>query len=753
MSNLLREHSPLTHSQTFFRGRWDKTIDLKDFVDRNISPYDGDESFLSDATPRTKALWNRVLELLKDEQMKQGVLDADEDIISTLTSHPAAYIDRDNEIIVGLQTSAPLRRGIKPFGGVRVVEKALSEFGYTLSPAIVELFTTFRKTHNDAVFQSYTEQIKAARKAGYITGLPDTYARGRIIGDYRRLALYGADFLIQQKEDDLRTLEEYPFNEEIVKLREEVSDQISALRLLKEMAALYGFNVSNHAETAKEAIQYTYFAFLGAVKEQDGAAMSLGNVSSFFDIYIERDMKRGLLSEEEAQELIDDFVIKLRLVRHLRPQAYNDIFAGDPTWVTEAIGGMLDDGRHKITKTAYRMLHTLKTLGPSPEPNLTVLWSPRLPENFKRYATKMAIESSSIQFENDELMRPLGTDDYGIACCVSLQQMGKSMQFFGARCNLPKTLLLAINEGRDEMTGEKMLDGIEALSPGPLKIEEVSSRLQKVLKWLIKLYVETMNIIHAKHDRYYYERLQMALLDTFVQRNMAFGIAGLSVATDSMSAIRYAKVTPLRDQRGIAVDFEIEGDFPKYGNDDDRADGRAIDLIRFFSEELKKHTIYRNATPTLSILTITSNVMYGKKTGATPDGRKKGQPFAPGANPMHGRDENGALASLNSVAKLPYQNCLDGISNTFSVLPSILGSEATERSKNLIALLDGYFIKGGHHLNVNVIEPSMLKDAMDHPEKYPQLTIRVSGYAVHFNKLSREQQEEVLARTFHKEMG
>ncbi|MBI4977595.1 MAG: formate C-acetyltransferase [Spirochaetes bacterium] len=753
MSVLLSEQPFITSIKTFRRGRWDKTIDVKEFIQRNINPYDGDDSFLVPPTERTKTLWKYCSELIAQEVAKGGVLDVDTETISSVTSHKPGYIDKDNEIIVGLQTDAPLRRSIKPFGGIRMVEHALEDYGYSLSPQVKAVFEKYRKTHNDAVFQGYTGEMKVARKHGYITGLPDTYARGRIIGDYRRVALYGVDFLIEQKKNDLLLLEDYPFEEEIARLREEVHDQIVALHDIKTMAASYGFDISNHATTAREAVQWTYFAFLAAVKEHDGAAMSMGSVSAFFDIFIERDMKRGVLTEEEAQEIVDDFVIKLRLVRHLRPKSYNDIFAGDPTWVTESIGGMLDDGRHKITKTAYRMLHTLTTLGPSPEPNLTVLWSFRLPDHFKRYATRVSVETSSIQFENDDLMRPLAGDDYGVACCVSLQAMGTSIQYFGARCNIAKALLLALNAGREEFTGEKIVDGIAPLPDGVLNIDDVKERFYKVIKWIAKLYAETMNIIHYMHDKYYYERSQMALLDTFVHRTMAFGIAGLSVATDSLSAIRYAKVTPVRNADGIAVDYTIEGIYPPYGNDDDRADGRAVDIVKVFHDELAKYKIYRNATPTLSILTITSNVMYGKKTGATPDGRKSGVAFAPGANPMHGRDVNGALASLNSVAKIPYSLCLDGVSNTFSVLPSVLGSSMDMRTANLTAMLDGYFIKGGHHLNVNVLLPEVLKDAMEHPEKYPQLTIRVSGYAVHFIKLSREQQLEVLARTFHESLS
>ncbi len=753
MSLLLSEKPLIPSIKTFRRGRWDKTVDVKDFIDRNITPYDGNATFLSAPSERTRALWERCLEFIAKEIAAGGVLDVDTRTISSVTSHAAGYIDRDNELIVGLQTDAPLKRAVKPYGGIRMVKQALADYGYELDSAVEDVFQKYRKTHNDAVFQGYTADMIRARKHGYITGLPDTYARGRIIGDYRRVALYGIDFLVEQKKIDLISLEEYPFSEEIVRLREEVHEQLTALADIKTMAASYGYDIANHAMNAREAIQWTYFAFLAAIKEHDGAAMSMGSVTAFFDIFIERDMKRGTLTEVEAQELIDDFVIKLRLVRHLRPKAYNDIFAGDPTWVTESIGGMLDDGRHKITKSAYRMLHTLSNLGPSPEPNLTVLWSHRLPDNFKRFAAQVAAMTSSVQFENDDLMRPLAGDDYGVSCCVSLQGLSSSIQYFGARCNIAKALLLALNAGREEFSGETVIEGITPLPDGPLNIEDVKSRFYMVIKWLAKLYVETMNVIHYMHDKYYYERSQMALLDSFVSRTMAFGLAGLSGAADSLSAIRYAKITAIRDENGLTTAFTVEGSYPKYGNDDDRADGRAVDVVKVFHDEISRHTIYRSAKPTLSILTITSNVMYGKKTGATPDGRPAEAPFAPGANPMHGRDENGALASLNSVAKIPYSLCLDGVSNTFSVIPSVLGSNDSMRVGNLITLLDGYFIKGGHHLNVNVIDRKTLTDAIAHPEKYPQLTIRVSGYAVHFIKLSREQQMEVLARTFHESLA
>ena len=733
------------------RGRWDKTIDVRDFVSRNYTVYDGDESFLSGPTDRTKKLWNKCLKLFKEERKRGGVYDVDTKTISTMTSHGPGYIDKNLEIIKGLQTNEPLKRAIKPLGGIGVVETACKDYGYKLDKTVKDIYLRHRKTHNDAVFDAYTEDILRARHSGLITGLPDNYSRGRIIGDYRRVALYGIDKLIKSKELDKRTLDGYSENE-VIRYREELAQQLSALQDMKKLGKMYGFDLSRPAETAVEAIQWVYMAYLAAVKEQDGAAMSLGSVSNFLDVYIENDLKEGNLTESEAQELIDDFVIKLRLIRHLRPKSYDEIFAGDPVWITESIAGMGIDGRHKVTKTSYRFLQTLFNLGPSPEPNITVLWSTRLPENFKKFCTKVSIETSSIQYENDDLMRFIGGDDYGISCCVSMLKNGSEMQYFGARCNLPKVLLYALNEGRDEITGEKIVPDIPAIRANPLDYQEVKERFHQVLQWTIKIYVEAMNIIHAMHDTYYYERAQMALLDTDLTRYMAFGIAGLSVATDSLSAIRYAKIKPIRNKKGIAYDFKIEGDFPKYGNDDDRVDGRAVDLVKSFLAELKKHKLHRNATHSLSVLTITSNVMYGKKTGSTPDGRKKGFPFAPGANPMHGRDESGALASLNSVASLPYAECRDGISNTFSILPQVLGKIESERVSNLSGLLDGYFTKGAQHLNVNVLDKKTLQDAMKNPHKYPQLTIRVSGYAVHFVNLSKEQQREVLARTFHEKM-
>jgi len=746
----------------FARGRWDKTIDIRDFVNRNYTPYDGDESFLFGPTQRTKTLWAKCLKLFEEERKKGGVYDIDTKTISTMTSHKAGYIDKKLEIIIGLQTDMPLKRAIKPLGGISIVEKACSDYGYKLDKSVTDIYLKYRKTHNEAVFDAYTNDISKARHSGLITGLPDSYSRGRIIGDYRRVALYGVDKLIKSKQDDRKAFEEYD-TEDAARYREEISDQLNALQDMKKLGEIYGFDISRPALNAKEAVQWIYLGYLAAIKEQDGAAMSLGSVSNFLDIYIEEDMKKGKLTEEHAQELIDDFVIKIRMVRHLRPKSYNEIFAGDPVWVTEAIAGLGIDGRHKVTKTSYRFLQTLFNLGPSPEPNLTILWSVRLPENFKKFCACVSLKTSSIQYENDDLMRLIGGDDYSISCCVSLLKNGSEMQYFGARCNLPKVLLYAINEGRDEITGEPIVPNIAPINSNLLDYQEVKERFHEVLRWTVKTYVEAMNIIHSMHDKYYYERAQMALLDSELTRYMAFGIAGLSVATDSLSAIRYAKVKPIRDKKGqpamknkglagIAYDFKITGDFPKFGNDDDRVDGRAVDLAKSFLSELKRHKLYRESIPTLSILTITSNVMYGKKTGATPDGRKKCAAFAPGANPMHGRDESGVVASLNSVASIPYTECRDGISNTFSVIPSVLGKTEPERVKNLDGLLDGYFTKGAHHLNVNIMDKAMLKDAIKNPHKYPQLTIRVSGYAVHFTKLSLEQQEEVLARTFHETM-
>lgn len=725
----------------------EKTINVRDYIFRHLTPYDGDASFLTGPTEKTIKLWNRCKELLLQEQRNGGVLDIDTETISTITSHNPGYIDKDLEIIVGLQTDAPLKRAIKPFGGIRVVEQACEEHGKQVSSSVKKLCEKYRKTHNDGVFDAYTHEMKQFRSAGVITGLPDNYARGRIIGDYRRIALYGTEHLIQEKRKDLEELNG-PMINELIQLREEVSEQIRALSLITEMAQTYGYDIRHKAKNAFEAVQWTYFAYLAALKEQDGAAMSLGNVSGFFDIYIERDIIKGLLTEDTAQELVDQFIIKLRLVRHLRMDEYNKLFAGDPTWLTEALAGCWNNGQHKVTKTTYRFLQTLYNLGPAPEPNLTVLWSKQLPETFKQFCAQVSIDTSSVQYENDDIMREVsGCDDYGISCCVSQLKTGKQMQFFGARCNLAKTLLLAVNGGKDEMTGIKLLDIAPLQHTDPLSYDDVMERFKQSIAEVARIYVNTMNVIHYMHDRYYYERAQMALLDTNVERVMAFGIAGLSVVADSLSAIKHAKVTPVIKD-GVTVSFQTKGSYPQYGNDYEQVDAIAKEVVELFYQELTKHHIYRDAAPTLSVLTITSNVVYGKKTGATPDGRKAGEPFAPGANPMHGRDTHGAVASLNSVAKLNYDHCRDGISNTFSIVPRTLGSNEDERKNNLISLLNGYFAKRAHHLNVNVLNREMLEEAMNHPELYPQLTIRVSGYAVNFVKLSREQQQEVLSRTF-----
>ena len=736
----------------FKEGHWKYEINVTDFVKTNITPYEGDASFLTGPTERTKAVWNKCLEALAEERANNGVRSLDPSTVSTITSFAPGYIDKENEVIVGLQTDELLRRAIKPFGGIKVVEKACRENGMEVDPKVKDIFTHYRKTHNDGVFDAYTEEIRSFRSLGFLTGLPDNYARGRIIGDYRRLALYGLDRLIEAKQNDLRHLTS-PMTDDRIRLREEVAEQIKALKEIKILGEQYGLDLSRPAETAQEAVQWVYMAYLAAVKEQDGAAMSLGNVSSFLDIYIEYDMAHGALDEIHAQELIDQFVIKLRMVRHLRMQAYTDIFAGDPTWVTESIGGRFNDGRMKVTKTSFRFLQTLYNLGPSPEPNLTVLWSPQLPEGFKDFCAQVSIDTSSIQYENDDLMREVrGSDDYGIACCVSYQDIGRHIQFFGARCNLAKALLLAINGGRCENTGTVMVKGIPVLSSDELNFEEVLANYKKVLKEMARVYNDAMNIIHYMHDKYYYEKAQMAFVDTDPVINLAYGVAGMSIAVDSLSAIKYAKVKARRNDIGLTEGFDIEGEFPCFGNDDDRVDHLAVDLIYYFDEELKKLPVYKHAKPTLSILTITSNVMYGKKTGATPDGRAKGVAFAPGANPMHGRDKNGAVASLSSVAKLRYRDSQDGISNTFSIVPKSLGVDRESRIENLVTLMDGYFVKGAHHLNVNVLNREMLEDAMEHPEKYPQLTIRVSGYAVNFIKLSREHQLEVISRSFHERM-
>ncbi|EJO5348405.1 formate C-acetyltransferase [Clostridium botulinum] len=736
--------------KNFNEGSWQESINVREFIQNNYTPYYGDDSFLQAPTKKTERLWKQC-EALIAEEIEKGILDVDLDKISSINAFDAGYIDKENETIVGLQTDKPLKRIINPFGGVRMVKQALEAYDYKLKPEIKDIFTKYRKTHNDGVFDAYTEETRKARSAGLLTGLPDAYGRGRIIGDYRRISLYGIDYLIKNKEDDLKSIKG-EMNETTIRKREEVREQIKALIDIKEMALTYGIDISNPAKNAEEAVQFLYFGYLAGVKENNGAAMSLGRVSSFIDVYIERDLKQGILTEEKAQEIVDQFVIKLRLVRHLRTPEYNDLFAGDPNWITEAIGGMGLNGETLVTKTSYRFLNTLNNLGPAPEPNMTVLWAQNLPENFKKFCAHMSIKTDSIQYENDDIMREMYGDDYGIACCVSAMALGKQMQFFGARCNLAKALLYSINGGVDEKKNIKVIDGIDSIEDNVLDYEKVKENYFKVLEYIADLYVNTMNIIHYMHDKYAYEAGLMALHDTEVERLMAFGVAGLSVVSDSLSAIKYAKVKPVRDN-GIAVDFEIEGDFPKYGNDDDRVDEIAVEIVNKFINELKKHKTYREAKHTLSVLTITSNVVYGKKTGSTPDGRKAGEAFAPGANPMHGRDTNGALASLNSVAKIPYKNvCEDGVSNTFSIVPDALGKSEEERKNNLVSILDGYFAQKAHHLNVNVLNRELLIDAMEHPEKYPSLTIRVSGYAVHFNRLTKAQQLEVISRTFHKDM-
>ena len=735
----------------FKPGNWQRETDVRSFILKNYSAYDGDESFLAPPTEKTKNVWKKC-EALLAEELEKGILDVETKIVSGIDNFAPGYIDKDNEVIVGLQTDAPLKRIVNLYGGTRMAKTALEQYGYKLDPDIDEKFSEYRKTHNQGVFDAYPERTRLARHAGLLTGLPDAYGRGRIIGDYRRVALYGIDYLVDEKKKDLAQLDG-PMTEERIRLREEVSEQIRALGKLKSMAARYGYDISRPAKNAREAVQFLYFAYLAGTKENNGAATSLGRTSTFLDIYIKRDMDLGLLDEAGAQELIDQFIIKLRLIRHLRTPEYNELFGGDPTWVTESIGGVTVAGRHMVTKTSFRYLHTLTNLNPAPEPNLTVLWSSKLPAAFKSYCAAMSIKTDSIQYENDDVMRPIYGDDYAIACCVSAMKVGKQMQFFGARCNIAKTLLYAINGGVDEKSGVKVVPGIEPITDEVLDYEKVRANYVKVMKYVAELYTDTLNIIHYMHDKYAYEAVQMALHDTSVTRLCAYGIAGLSVAADSLSAIRYAKVRPVRNENGIAVDFITEGDFPKYGNDDDRADDEAVFIVTAFSNELKKHKLYRGAKHTLSALTITSNVMYGKKTGTTPDGRKIGDPLAPGANPMHCRDENGALASLNSVAKIPYHGiCQDGISNTFSIVPTALGKTEAERKANLVGLLDGYFAQGAHHLNVNVLNRETLIDAYNHPEKYPTLTIRVSGYAVNFRRLSREQQAEVIKRTFHETM-
>lgn len=733
-----------------FKGEtWKTTIDVRDFIMNNVTPYTGDESFLTKSTEKTKKVWSILEDKMKVE-LEKGIYDVDTKTISGIDAYNPGYISKDDEVIVGLQTDKALKRICNPWGGIRMVESALKSYGYEIDPEMKKIFTKYRKTHNQGVFDAYTPDIRAARHAGLLTGLPDAYGRGRIIGDYRRVALYGIDRLIEGKKFDQSQLDEVEMTSSVIRMREELTEQIEALEEIKSMASKYGYDISKPATNALEATQWLYFGYLAAIKENNGAAMSLGRTSTFLDIYIERDMKEGTLTEQGAQEIIDQFIIKLRIARHLRTPEYNDLFAGDPTWVTESLGGMALDGRTLVTKNSFRYLHTLTNLGPAPEPNMTVLWSNELPEAWKKYCAKMSIETDALQYESDDLMRPIYGDDYAIACCVSAMKVGKQMQFFGARCNLAKALLYAINGGVDEMKKTQVLKDVPKITSEVLDYEEVKTAYDKVLEKVAKIYVDAMNIIHYMHDKYAYEKSQMALHDTNVERLMAFGVAGLSVAVDSLSAIKYAKVKPIRDEDGITVDFEIEGDYPKYGNDDDRVDSIAVELTERFIRELKKHELYRNAHHTLSVLTITSNVVYGKKTGATPDGRKAGVAFAPGANPMHGRDSSGALASLNSVAKIEYKDvCQDGISNTFSIVPNALGKDEPERIQKLVALLDGYFKQGAHHLNVNVFNRDTLIDAMDHPDKYPTLTIRVSGYAVHFNRLSREQQLEVINRTFH----
>ena len=733
----------------FNPGAWMDEVDIRDFIQQNYTPYTGDSSFLQAPTERSRKLWEKIKELLWQEHQNNGVLDVNTHVISGINAYPAAYIDRDLEIIVGLQTDAPLKRALMPAGGIRMVRSALDAYGYELDPQIDAIYSHYRKTHNQGVFDAYTPEMRMARKAGIITGLPDAYGRGRIIGDYRRAALYGIDYLIQDKNKALYGLDCDVFDEALIRQREEFTEQISALREMKEMAASYGIDMSRPARNAREAIQFTYFAYLASVREQNGAAMSLGRVATFLDIYIERDFKRGDLTEEGAQELIDHFCMKLRMIRFLRTPEYNELFSGDPVWVTEAIGGMGLDGRTLVTKSSFRFLHTLDNLGPAPEPNLTVLWSERLPRGFKEFCAQISIRTSSIQYENDDLMRPYWGDDYAIACCVSAMKLGKQMQFFGARANLAKALLYAINGGVDELLGLQVAPQFMPITGEILDFEELWDRYDQVLEWLARLYVNTLNTIHYMHDKYAFERVQFALHNTDIYRTMALGVAGLSVVADSLSAVKHARVKIIRNCEGLASDFEIEGDYPTFGNNDPRVDDLAVMVQKTFMEKLKKHPTYRNSHPTLSILTITSNVVYGKKTGSTPDGRKAGEPFAPGANPMHGRDHKGALASMNSVAKLPYRYAQDGISYTFSIVPAGLGRQAEDRCRNLVALLDGYFKSGGHHINVNVLEKETLMDAMEHPEKYPQLTIRVSGYAVNFIKLTREQQLDVINRTFH----
>ena len=732
----------------FKKGNWEDEIDVREFIMLNYNPYEGDSSFLSGPTDNTNKLWDKVLELYKIEH-ENGVLDIDTRTISTITSHNVGYIDEDLEQIVGLQTDEPLKRSIIPFGGIRIVEKACEAYNKKIDPNISEIFHKIRRTHNDGVSSVYTPDVRLARNSHLITGLPDGYGRGRIIGDYRRVALYGVDFLIEERKEQLELLDIDCFTEDTIKQREELHEQILALEALKQMANKYGYDISYPASNAKEAVQWLYFAYLAAIKEQNGAAMSLGRTSTFLDIYFERDLANGVITETEAQEIIDHFVMKLRLVRFLRTPEYNELFSGDPVWVTEAIGGMSIDGRTLVTKNSFRMLHTLSNLGPAPEPNLTVLWASNLPDNFKKFTADLSIKTSSIQYENDDLMRKFWGDDYGIACCVSAMRIGKQMQFFGARCNIAKALLYAINGGKDEISRKQITPKFEPIKSDYLDYDEVLSKLDNMLDYVAKIYIKALNAIHYMHDKYSYEAIEMALHDINILRTMACGIAGLSVVADSLSAIKYAKVKVIRDETGLAIDYKVEGDYPKYGNDDDRVDSIAVDIVKRFMNKLRRYQTYRNSKQTLSILTITSNVVYGKSTGSTPDGRNAGEPFGPGANPLHGRDSNGALAVMNTIAKLPYEYSEDGISYTFSITPATLGRDNESKISNLVSMLDGFFAKSGHHINVNVFDRDLLIDAMEHPEKYPQLTIRVSGYAVNFVKLTKEQQLDVINRTIH----
>ena len=736
-----------------FKGKvWKEEVNVRDFIQENYTLYEGDDSFLAGPTEATKALWAQVMDLNKQEREAGGVLDMDTKVVSTITSHGPGYLNKDLETVVGFQTEKPFKRSLQPFGGIRMSEQSAEAYGFKIDEEISRIFRDWRKTHNQGVFDAYTPEMRAARKSGVITGLPDAYGRGRIIGDYRRVALYGVDRLIAEKQKDFANIGDGTMSDDVIRLREEVSEQYRALLELKELGNIYGFDISKPASNAREAFQWLYLGYLAAIKEQNGAAMSLGRTSTFLDIYVQRDLENGTLTEEQAQELVDHFVMKLRLVKFARTPEYNALFSGDPTWVTESIAGVGEDGRPLVTKNSFRFLHTLVNLGPAPEPNLTVLWSTRLPENFKLFAAKTSINTSAIQYENDDVMRPEWGDDYGIACCVSAMRIGKQMQFFGARANLAKTLLYAINGGIDEKSKAQVGPKYQPITSEYLDYDEVMEKYNDMMEWICGLYLNTLNIIHYMHDQYSYERIEMALHDTEILRTMATGIAGFSVAVDSLSAIKYAKVKTIRDEDGVVVDYEVEGDFPKYGNNDDRADEIAVWLLKEFMTKVKKHKTYRNAKHTTSILTITSNVVYGKKTGNTPDGRRAGEPFAPGANPMHGRDTHGALASLSSVAKVPYKYALDGISNTFSIIPKALGRELDVQEENLVSMLDGYASKGGHHLNINVFNRDTLLDAMEHPEEYPQLTIRVSGYAVNFIKLTREQQLDVINRTMHESM-